>query len=150
MLGILTDAAFVANVGDRGVRNETQAAAYIEERIIASYERHGFGIWGVEQKANRVLIGMSGLVSRKELDDVDIGFAFLPEYRGCGYAEETALAVCRYSFEVLGLQRLVAITVPNNGPSIALLEKLGLHFERRINFGDDGETLCLYAMESPD
>lgn len=149
ILEILSDPSFIRNIGDRGVRTLQQAGDYIRTRIVDSYERHGFGMWGVERKADSVLMGMSGLVKRDELEDVDLGFAFLPEYRGCGYAEESALAVCRYSFDVLGLRRLVAITVPGNARSIALLEKLGLRFERTITLGEEDTPLRLYATERP-
>lgn len=148
VLNVLTDPSFVRNVGDRGVRTLEEAAAYIDERIVDSYTRHGFGIWAVERKADGVVLGMSGLVKREELEDVDIGFAFLPEYRGCGYAAESAQAVCQFSFAELRLQRLVAITLPDNQPSIALLEKLGFRFERNIRFSDEGDDLRLYARES--
>jgi len=149
ILEILSDPSFIRNIGDRGVRTLQQAGDYIRTRIVDSYERHGFGIWGVERKADCVLMGMSGLVKRDELEDVDLGFAFLPEYCRCGYAEESALAVCRYSFDVLGLRRLVAITVPGNARSIALLEKLGLRFERTIKLGEEDTSLRLYATERP-
>lgn len=148
VLELLTDPSFIRNIGDRGVRTLEQAAAYIDERIVDSYHRHGFGIWAVERQADGVVVGMSGLVKREQLEDVDIGFAFLPEYRGCGYALESAQAVCRFSFADLRLQRLVAITIPGNQPSIALLEKLEFRFERNIRFGDEGEDLRLYARES--
>jgi RimJ/RimL family protein N-acetyltransferase len=147
VLSVLTDPSVARNIGDRGVRTLEQAAAYIDERIVDSYSRHGFGIWAVERRADGVVVGMSGLVKREELDDVDIGFAFLPEYRGCGYALESAQAVCRYSFDDLRLQRLVAITLPNNRPSIAVLEKLGFHVVGNIRFDDEGEDLRLYVRE---
>ena len=150
MLRILNDPSFIDNIGDRGVRTSEQALAYIRERIMDSYDRHGFGMWGVERKSDGVLVGMSGLVKRDELEDVDIGFAFLQEYRGRGYAEESAQAVCQHSFADLELRRLVAIVLPGNQPSIALLKKLQFNFERDIQFGEAKETLCLYAREAAD
>jgi [ribosomal protein S5]-alanine N-acetyltransferase len=54
-------------------------------------------------------------------------FAFLT---GNGLATEAALAVMDYGFGELGLQRIVAVTHPENQASIRVLQKLGMTFER--------------------
>jgi RimJ/RimL family protein N-acetyltransferase len=93
-------------------------------------------------------IGTCGLIKRDELPDVDIGFAFLPRYRGRGFALESAAAVMEYGTGVVGLKRIVAIVSANNLPSIRLLEKIGLRFERTIRFGE--EEIPLYAYPPGD
>jgi RimJ/RimL family protein N-acetyltransferase len=76
---------------------------------------------------------------------VDIGFAFLPQFWSQGYAYEAASAVIAYGRQVLGLQRIVAITSPDNQRSAKVLEKLGLHFERLITLPNDTQALRLFA-----
>lgn len=56
---------------------------------------------------------------------------------------ETDRLVLRRS--VLGLERIVAITVPDNESSIRLLEKLGMRFERTIRW-EDGAEVKLFGM----
>ena len=68
------------------------AAAYIERGPLASYAQHGFGLWLVTLKDGGTAIGMCGLIKREGLDDVDIGFAYLPQFCGRGYATEAAAA----------------------------------------------------------
>jgi RimJ/RimL family protein N-acetyltransferase len=54
-------------------------------------------------KPENIPVGMCGLIKRKTLDDVDIGFALLPEYEGNGFATEAAVAVMKYAKETLKL-----------------------------------------------
>jgi RimJ/RimL family protein N-acetyltransferase len=145
---LLNDPSFVRNIGDKGVRSDEDAAAYIQNGPIASYERFGFGLYAVELKDTGELIGMCGLLKRDSLTDPDIGFAFLPKFWAKGYALESAAAVIGYGKNVLGLERMLAITKPDNIGSIRVLEKIGLRFERMIKMSEDEPKLKLFALES--
>lgn len=111
------------------------------------YAGLGFGLYLTELKEGGIPIGICGLIKRDSLEDVDIGFAFLPGFRGKGYAYESASAVMAYGRKVLGLNRIVAITTPDNHGSARLLEKLGMHFERTIRLSNDTEELSLFASD---
>ena len=148
ILELLNDPAFIKYIGDRGVRSVADARRYILERFVASYEKHGFGLYVVELKEPGAPTGICGLVKRDELADVDVGFAFLPRYRAKGYAMESAAAVKAYAFEVLGLKRLVAITNPNNEGSIRVLEKLGMKYERLLRLSADAPEIRLYSLDA--
>ena len=148
ILQLLNDADFIRFIGDKGVRTIDDACRYILNGPIASYERHGFGLWLVQLRPSSVPVGMCGLLKRETLDDVDIGFAFLPHYRSRGYALEAAAAVMQYGRNVLGLKRIVAIVDPDNGGSIRLLQKIGLTFDRMIRLGDDSTEVSLLASEA--
>ena len=148
ILQLLNDADFIRFIGDKGVRTIDDACRYILNGPIASYERHGFGLWLVQLRPSSVPVGMCGLLKREALDDVDIGFAFLPHYRSRGYALEAAAAVMQYGRNVLGLKRIVAIVDPDNGGSIRLLQKIGLTFDRMIRLGDDSTEVSLLASEA--
>ena len=105
----------------------------------------GFGLLVTELKSDGKPIGICGLIKRDSLEDVDIGFAFLPEFRTNGYAFESASAVLEHGKTVLGLKRVVAITSPENEPSVKLLEKLGFKFERMISLYQDGAESMLFG-----
>ena len=147
ILELLNDDSFIRNIGDKGVRSDKDAAAYIKNGPIASYERFGFGLYAVELKETGELIGMSGLLKRDSLPDPDIGFAFLPRFWMKGYAFEAAEAVIKYGQNALGLKRVLAITLPENAGSIRVLEKIGLRFERMIRMSEDEPELKLFALE---
>ena len=109
------------------------------------YSRLGFGLYLVELKEAGLSIGICGLIKRDSLEDVDIGFAFLPKYWGKGYAHEAASAVMEYGRNALGLKRIVAITSADNDSSIKLLEKLGLRFERMLKLSNESEEVRLFG-----
>ena len=89
---------------------------------------------------------MCGLIKRDTLPDADVGYAFLPEFRGKGYAYEAASAVLEHGNRVFGLQRILAITSLDNASSIRVLEKAGMKFERTMEF-TPGDPVKLFARE---
>jgi RimJ/RimL family protein N-acetyltransferase len=145
---LLNDRDYVHFIGDRGVRTRAAAARYIEEVAVASYARHGFGLYLVARKLDGAPIGIAGLVRRDGFDEVELGYALLPQYRGQGYALEAARAALRLGREQLGMQRIVATTSPDNQDSIKLLRRLGLEFERMIRLPGYARESCLYAPGS--
>ena len=88
---------------------------------------------------------MCGLISREILEDVDIGYGFLPEFWGQGYGIESAAAVMRYGREQLGLKRIVAVVSPGNTSSIKLLQKLGMQNSGKIRMADNEPEIDLFA-----
>ena len=149
MLEVLTDPAFMRFVGDRGVRTVADAQLYLIDGALKSYEVNGFGLYAVERRADGAFTGICGLVRRPGLEDVDLGFAFLPAFRGLGYATEAGGATLAHAWRDRGLSRVVAITDPANAGSIHVLEKLGFAFERRVSLTPSAETLNLYAIARP-
>jgi RimJ/RimL family protein N-acetyltransferase len=148
LIDVFNDPAFVRFVGDRNIRTLDQAREFIEQGPFESYRRHGFGHYVSSLKSDGTPIGICGFVKREALDDVDIGFSLLPEFRAQGYAFEAASALMEYGAGTLGLQRIVAIASPQNAPSIRLLQKLGLRFERMVKLTGEGETLSLFGWNS--
>lgn len=146
MLELLNDPDFVRCIGDRGVRTLEQAGTYISERLIASYESNGFGLYLATRKSDAAPIGICGLVKRVGLDDVDVGYALMPAYRGSGYAVEGAAATLAFARETLGLPRVVAIVRPDNVASIRLLESLGMTLEDTMRLEPGGPEISRYAI----
>ena len=77
--------------------------------------------------------------------DSSLGFAFLSDYRNQGYAFEAAAATMRHARETLGLDRVLAITTPDNEASAKLLGKIGLRFDRLIKLTADANEVKLFS-----
>jgi len=147
ILELLNDPSFIRNIGDRGVRTVDGANSYILNGPLASYAKNGFGLYLVKLKETNESIGMCGLIKWDTLEDVDIGYAFLPKFWSKGYAVESALAVKEYAKNVIRLKRIVAITDPVNEGSIHVLEKIGFQFERMVRLSEDDIDLKLFAVD---
>ncbi len=139
ILVLLNEPSFIQNIGDRGVRTLADAVAYLTKGPIASYAKNGFGLYAVLLQETEEPIGMCGLIKRDGLEDVDIGYAFLPKFWSKGYAVESAQAVK----DTIGLKRLVAITDPANEGSIRALGKIGLRFEKMIRLSEDDKLFAV-------
>ena len=144
ILELVNEPGWKKYIGDRGVNALDDARKYIETVPLASYAKHAFGLWAVELKHDRSLIGMCGLIKRDTLDDVDLGFALLARFEGRGYAREAANATLAYARDHIGLTRVVAITTEDNDRSGILLKRVGMSYEGPIS--QAGETLRLYAI----
>lgn len=142
---LVNEPSWLRFIGDKGVKTLDDARDYIRNGPIASYERFGFGLYLAELKGSSRPIGMCGLLKRDALEHPDIGFALLPEFWGQGYAYESAAAVMAFGKDVLGLDRILAVTNPDNYGSIRLLEKLGLRANGTVMLSDDGPELRVYA-----
>lgn len=147
MLALLNEPSFIRNIGDRGVRTTDAAREYIAKGALASYEKFGFGLYVVETRDGGTPIGICGLVKRDILEDVDIGYAFLPPFWSKGYAIESAAGVMNYAGSTLGLKRLAAVVNPDNSSSIRLLEKLGFAYERMIRMAEGEPEIKLFARD---
>ncbi len=147
ILELLNDPSWVQFIGNRGVKTIENARDYILKGPVEMYAQLGFGLYLTELKDGGAPIGICGLIKRDSLEDVDIGFAFLPRFWGKGYAYEAASATMGYGRQVLELNRIVGITSPDNHRSAKLLEKLGLQFERMVSFANDAQEVKLFASE---
>jgi RimJ/RimL family protein N-acetyltransferase len=154
ILDLLNQPSFMRYIGDKGVRNLADACDYLEKGPIGSYRRFGFGLYLTSLREVGTPIGICGLVKRDALQDVDVGFALMPQFAGAGYATESAAAVLAYGRREFGLERIVGITSPDNYASIAVLEKIGLRFERNLQLDAKGGEVKLFgpaaAAAAPD
>jgi [ribosomal protein S5]-alanine N-acetyltransferase len=122
---------FMAHLG--GVRDEAATLAYIE-RNLAHWAIHGFGLWMLRDPAQRAPIGRAVLrhLEVDGVDEVEVGYGFYPEYWGRGLATEVACACVRIGRAQLGLQSVVAVTLPAHRASQRVMLKAGLAYEREI------------------
>ena len=141
---LFTDSDCIRFIGDRGINNLADADTYLQDRLMASYLKHGFGLYKVTLKNNTKAMGICGLVKRDEANPPDIGFAFLPAFRSGGYCTEAALAILKWSKANKISQKILAYTNPDNAASIRVLEKIGLQKQSITTLpGQDFESLIL-------
>ncbi len=154
IFALLKSPKFIEFIGDRGVRSAEQASEFIENRYRRSYRDHGFGLYAVKLKGDRldnktfpdgnvynVPIGLCGFVRRDTLDAPDLGFALLPEFERRGYGFESARAMLDHGRDTLGFESVLAITSLDNDASGRLLEKLGFVFGGIIPMPDGNVKL---------
>jgi ribosomal-protein-alanine N-acetyltransferase len=145
---LVNDPQWLRHIGDKQVHDLDGARHYIESGPRAMYQQFGFGLNLVSLKDDATAIGICGLLQRDSLPDPDLGFAFLPGYRGRGYALEAAEAVLHHGFSTLEKTRIVAIVNSTNQASIRLLEKLGFNLDREIKMEPNGTPVDLYSIQT--
>ena len=121
ILRLLNQPDFIANIGDKGVRDFQGACQYIEQGPIAMQQTLGFSLYCCQLKSTGEAIGMSGLIKREGVEHPEVGYSFLSQFQRQGFGKESVAAVIEYAHEKLGLKQLNAICNPDNVASIALL-----------------------------
>ena len=145
-LRLVNEPTFISNIRDKGIRTLDESRASIETGALASQEKFGFSFYLVEDRTTHLPMGICGLTKRDSLDDVDLGYAFLPEFCGQGYAYEAALAVLTHTKNSLPIKQLAAITSPTNERSNRLLFKLGFIFRKTTLLAGDSTETRLYRL----
>jgi RimJ/RimL family protein N-acetyltransferase len=125
------DETMMATLG--GVRDDPGTREYLA-RNLEHWAEHGFGIWMLRDVETGTMMGRAVLrhLEINGVDEVEVGYGFLPEFWGRGLATEIARACTRIGLEGLRLPALVAITLTTNRGSRRVLEKTGLRYERDI------------------
>ena len=146
ILELMNTPGWLKYIGDRNIKTVEAAAESIKNNQLKCYETHGFGYYKMQVKAeNLKTIGTCGLLKRDNLEHIDIGFSMLPEYHGKGYGFEATSEILKLAKTKFGIKTICAITLPINKPSINLLEKLGLSYQKTVKPFDDNEELLLFV-----
>lgn len=145
ILRLLNEPSFIENIADKEVRTLAQAQAYLRSGPLSSYQSHGHGLWLVAHRVTGTPLGMCGLIRREALPEVDLGYAFLPEFWGLGFAREAAAACVAWARDILGLTELLAIVSPGNEASTRLLEHLGYCPSGTISL-EPGDEVEVYRL----
>jgi RimJ/RimL family protein N-acetyltransferase len=135
---------FMAGLG--GARDEAGTRAYFD-RNVAHWVEHGFGLWMLRDGESSAVIGRAVLrhLDVDGVEEVEVGYGFLPEFWGRGLATEVARACVRIGLGRLDLDSVVAITLPTNVASRRVMEKAGLVYERDISH--EGMAHLLFRAE---
>jgi RimJ/RimL family protein N-acetyltransferase len=139
-LRLVNDPSFIHNIRDKGIRSLEDAIKAIQTGHQDVQKKMGFSLYLVERKSDQQAIGLCGLVKRPELEEIDIGYAYLPEFTGQGYAFEAGKAVIQFAQNTLKLDKLLAITSLHNIASENLLLKMGFQVESILPWNDGSEV----------
>lgn len=124
-----------------GVLDRAASDALLD-RIRAHWEVEAFGLWAIEQLADRRLLGFAGL-SRPAFEAaftpaIEVGWRLARDAWGHGYATEAASAAVQFAFEVVGLQEIVSFTASGNQRSRRVMERLGMTRDPADDFDHPG------------
>jgi ribosomal-protein-alanine N-acetyltransferase len=121
---------------------------HIKAHIANHYEKYGVGLWATELKENHRLIGRCGLMCKliEGVEEIEIAYLLDREYWRKGLATEAAEAIIKHGYAKYGFKRIVAVIHPQNVASIRVAEKIGMTYERDVQYGDMGKV-ALYALE---
>ena len=115
--------------------------------IYPDFDEVGYGRWACILKETKAVIGFCGLKYLTDLNAVDLGYRFFPEHWGKGYATEACRASVRFGFEVLELEHIIAMVLPENRASIRVLEKIGMQLEGKREL--EGLLPLQYGIRRP-
>lgn len=108
-------------------RDEAQAEA---DRIRSAIAQRGWGMWAIEVPGVHTFAGFVGLslpgYEAPWMPAVEIGWRLAPAAWHQGYASEGAAAALHFAFTQLELPQVVAMSVPGNGPSHAVMDRIGM------------------------
>jgi [ribosomal protein S5]-alanine N-acetyltransferase len=139
IIQLVNSKGWIDFIGDRNVHSKEQALAYIN-KILTTPNMY---YWVVRIKDGGVPGGIISFLKRDYLESFDIGFAFLSEFTGKGYAYEAAKEILSIVSEHPGYYPVLATTMPANVSSVKLLLKLGLYFEKELEV--EKEKLHIYT-----
>lgn len=107
-------------------------AHYLQTSPLRDYQLYGYGRHAVIHKDSGEFIGFCGLKYLADLQETDIGYRLHPDYWGQGLALEAAQAAMKFGQHQLNLKRIIGLAMPDNQPSIRLLQKLGMRYEKQV------------------
>ena len=145
VLQLVNEPSWIENIGDKNVHNIADAQDYIVSGPMQSYQDNGYGLYMAELKLKGGPVGMCGLVKRDFFRDPDVGFAFLPEYWGLGFASEAGKATLQYARNQLNIDTVLGITSVDNKGSMRVLEKIGLKYDKMVDLPGYNEQSRLFV-----
>jgi len=144
-LKLFNSTNFIMSIGDRGLKTIKDSEEYIQNNLIDSYKKNGYGLFKMSLKENEEPVGICGFVKRNTLEHADIGFGILDEFEGKGYTFEASKAMMYYGRTTLKLRTILAVTSITNVKSQSILKKIGLHKKETIILGE--KEVLFYSNE---
>ena len=129
-------------------RQNPEALAMRMQDYLDCHEKLGFGICKMQLKETGEMIGTSGLQPLEETGEIEVGYNLSKQFWRQGFGEECARAWLQYGFEVAGLERIVAVALPENTGSWRIMEKCGMKYEgKQIHYGN---SVVMYAISKDE
>lgn len=147
LLGIYSDP--IAMKHFPSVRDRDQTVEVVE-RNLARYEKDGHGFWACIRKTDGVYLGNCGVLKQEVEEEffLEVGYHFLREHWGYGYASEAALACRDHAFEHLNADPVISLITPANEPSQKVAQRNGMTPGRTVHKW--GFDLVVHAITRPE
>lgn len=129
LIKLRSDAEVNKYLGGTRLQN-ADAIARRMQSYLDSYERFGFGACAMIWKETGEMFGWSGLQPLEDTGEIEVGYGMANNFWGKGIGYECASAWLEYGFETAGLEKIVAISIPENTASWRIMEKCGMRYER--------------------
>ena len=117
--------------GDSYTHEESEKSL---NNILSHWMKYGFGLWAITKKENDQIIGRCGLNYILESSEVELDFIISKNYWNQGYATEASEAVIFYGFKILYLDKIIALSKPENIASRKVIEKTGLKYIGNVEY----------------
>lgn len=130
---------------------KAQSREFNESRLqfaLDCYEKYGFGMMAMIWKETGEFFGWSGLQPLQDTGEIEVGYGMAKEFWRRGIGFECATAWLKYGFETTGLERIVAVALPENVGSWRIMEKLGMRFEKNVE--NYGMNLVMYSISKDE
>lgn len=129
------DVRVMATLG--GVRRADELTPWFD-RILGEWQRLGHSWWSARELSSGQFAGRGGLrrLTIEGREEVEVGYSFLPEFWGRGYATELARESVRVGFNELKLPELISFTQTTNLASRRVMEKVGFRYERDFTYAN--------------
>jgi ribosomal-protein-alanine N-acetyltransferase len=138
------------HTGEQPLTSLDEVRALLLARPLHDYAVYGFGRMACIEKSSGRLVGFCGLKYLEDLQEVDVGYRFLPDSWGKGYATESARALMHDGVRAHRIKRIIGLVEPDNDASAHVLKKLGLVFEQKIRPEGCALDLDMYAIATVD
>jgi RimJ/RimL family protein N-acetyltransferase len=137
---------FVGSDGMPRTADQTEAGVAL---LIEHQRRHGFSLWAVVDRESGEVIGVAGLVLVELIGpEVEVVYELVREHWGKGIATEVGRACLDVAFGQLGLRQVVALSYPENEPSVRVMQKIGMTADGE--FEAYGRRMVRYVADAPD
>jgi RimJ/RimL family protein N-acetyltransferase len=100
--------------------------------FLGEWALHGHGMWALERKSDRRLVGRVGFLDPVGWPGCELGWLLERSAWGQGYAQEAALAARAFGRDALGIGALISLIRADNVPSIALARRLGARHDGEV------------------
>jgi len=144
---LVADPAVNRYTGQNLVQTVEQVRQLLLDLPIRDYEVIGYGRMACIEKSSGRLIGFSGMKYLPEFQEPDVGYRFVQDAWGKGYATESASVLMQQCIRDFKLRRVIGLVDRNNLGSSNVLKKLGLNFEREIKVDGYPTNLDFYGLD---
>lgn len=125
-----------------------EAIAKRMEFYLDCYEKNGYGMCIMIWKGTGEEIGWSGIQPLEDSGEIEVGYGMIKKFWGKGIGYETAMAWLKFGFETAGLERIVAVAIPENEGSWRIMEKCGMKYEKTEDHY--GEKCVFYGISKKE